>query len=261
MEKRKVAVALHFDGVIGDSVRDSFVQSALAFRDMGGNVPINRAAEKHFRAGRILAGSAGMYYTLMRLIQENPGINFKRMSQEKFNAEFEKDGVAKGKLFDHLVTQHRRDLAAREPEKWLALQRTFPGVKRLIRNLQRKHVVFIASLKDRGLILKLLERSGVDIPEQNIVSMTSKDKVGHIKEVARRAGVPVSKVILIDDSLQFLRDARKAGAEAAMAKWGYSSRAQRKQAKREGIPVVRIPRVFGRSLTLWSRMRKMRRKK
>ena len=261
MEKPKVAIALDFDGVIGDSIGDSFVQSVLAFRDMGGNVSINAAAEKRFRAGRPFAKNADRYYTIIRLIQENPHINFKKMTQQKFDAEFRKDGVVKGKRFDQLVTQHRLELAAREPEKWLALQRIFPGIKRLIGNLQKKHVVFIASVKDKKLITQLLKRSGINIPEQNIVSGSSKDKVGHIKKVSQNAGVPVSKVILIDDSLNFLRDAKKVGAEVAMAKWGYSSRIQRKQAKREGISLIRIPRVFGMSLTLWSRLRKMRRKK
>jgi len=261
MEKPRVAIALDFDGVIGDSIGDTFAQSVLAFREMGGSVPFTRTMEKLFRAGKPFAKDAGGYYTILRLIQENQGINFKRMAQERFDAEVEKDGVAKGRQFDRLVTSHRLDLAAREPEKWIALQRIFPGVKRLIRNLQENYAVFIASAKGKKLIVQLLKEGGINIPGQNIVSGASKGKAGHIKKIAQMAGVPVSRVILVDDSLGFLREAKKIGAEAAMARWGYSTRAQRKQAKREGIPLVRIPRVFGRSITLWSRISKMRRRK
>ena len=260
MAGQKVVVALDFDGVIGDSLGDSFVQSVLAFREMGGNVQASRALEKQFRAGRPLAKDAGSYYTLLRIIQANPHVNFRRMTQAAFDAELQKDGPAKGLHFDELVTKNRLALAKANPEKWFALQRVYPGVKRLVWNLQKKHDVFIASGKNKQLIVRLLERNGFAIPEKNVVSGFSGTKAEQLEKISQVAGVPLGRIILVDDSLGFLRDAKKIGTEVALAKWGYCSRAQRKQARREGIARLRVPRVFGRSLTLWSRLRKMSRK-
>lgn len=258
MTRQKVVVALDFDGVIMDSLGDSFFQSVLAFKEMGGEVQASRAVEKQFRAGRALAEGAGSYFTLLRLIQENPRIDFRKMARAAFDAELQKDGPAKGLRFDRLVTKNRQVLAEKNPEKWFALQRVFPGVKRLVGNLQKKHEVFFASGKDKQLIVRLLERNDFNIPEKNIVSG---NKAEQLRKISRAAGVPLGRVILVDDSLGFLREAKKIGGEAALAKWGYCSRAQRRQARREGIARLRVPRVFGRSLTLQSRLRKMSRKK
>ncbi|MFH1391185.1 MAG: HAD family hydrolase [Candidatus Diapherotrites archaeon] len=260
MAENKVVIALDFDGLIADSIRDSFVQSVNAYNSMGGRFPRIRATEKKFQQGKPFAKNADGYYTLLRLIEQNPKVNFRKMTQEQFDREFERDRTEKGPKFEKRFSEYRRHMQREHPDEWIALNSIFPRVERQIGKLQKKYSVWIATGKDRESVVRLLKKSGINIPADQILSKeNTKSKVEQMRIIAEREGVPVSKILMIDDSLNYLRDVKAVGAEAAMAKWGYSTREQRRQAKREGIPLIRRP-LFGWSFTLAKKLRQMRKK-
>ena len=90
-EKKKIVIAVDFDGVIIDSLKESFLQSVSAYTAMGGNVLGSSKNEKKFRDAKYLAASADTYYTILRLIQQNPNVNFRKMSPGQFQAELRRD--------------------------------------------------------------------------------------------------------------------------------------------------------------------------
>ena len=263
MPNKKIVIALDFDGLIVDSIRESFIQSVRTHKSMGGKVPESRAMEKRFRQGKPLTSGNDTYFTLMRLIAQRPLINFKKMTQEQFDAEFRREDSEKLKKFSALFSKNRKEMHKKNLKQWFALHKTFPGVKRWIQGLQRKNSVWITTGKDKESVLKLLERAGIKISENQILSRDiangNKSKGELLRLVAERERVPIGNVLLIDDAMSYLKEAKEIGAEAALAKWGYSTRKQQRELRREGIPGIRRP-LFGIGFTLSRKLKQMRKK-
>ena len=252
---KKGVVVFDFDGVIGDSVRECFVQSLNAYADLGGRVATSKAVEKAFRSARPLITKTEHFITVLRLIQENPRIDFNKMSQQQFDAEHRKDAGNAGRFAERFYA-HREQMRAISPKEWLALQKSFPKIAKFVAKVQKKNQVFIATTKDKKSVTELLRVYGIRIPEKNIVTKEfSKDKKQQLREIARRAGVSIREVLLVEDAVAQLRQASKIGVRGVLASWGYSTKAQRKEAKGEGIPLMRKANIFGR-VKIWRAQRR-----
>ncbi len=230
-------VAFDFDGVIGDSVKECYVQSLAAY---GGEH--SAVLEKKFREARPLITVVEHFYTVMRMIKEKPSTDFSRMTQEHFFREHEKDTAKAAEFKDRFYNQ-RREMQEMTPQKWRALQGAFPRMAGFIKEVQRKNHVYIATTKDKKSVMELLKSYGVNIPEENILSRDfSKKKNEQLHEIMRRSGFPPHKVLLIEDSLEQILNARKLGIKTMMVPWGYSNRSQVKEAKRKKVPIIKTTR-------------------
>jgi len=235
---KRGVVAMDFDGVIGDSVFENYVLAVSTYKELGGRAEYSPEAERAFRQARPLITKAEHYATIMRLIEQNPHINFSRMTQAQMNAEFVKDKV-RVEPFLAKYYVNRTEMQTNSREKWLALQKSYPGVPKLIASLRRRNQIFIATTKNRDSLVELLKRYGVQIPEQNLVTVEfSKDKRVQLQEIAKRAGVPIKKVVLVDDALEQMNAARQVGAKSVMFTPGYSMPIQRKEARLRRIPMI-----------------------
>ena len=246
MLKKKGVVAFDFDGVIGDSVKECFVQATRAFAEMGSKVKRNRQTERLFREGRPLITKVEHLFTITKMIQENPKVDFGRMTQAQFNATHTQN-TQKAAEFAKRFYKQREMMKTSAPKRWIALQGAFPKIAKFISKIQRKNDVFIATTKDKKSTMELLASYGIKIPESHILSRDfSKDKKVQIQEIAKRAGVTPKEIVLVEDAVKQLRDVRTLGTRGVLVHWGYSTRAQRRSAKREGIPVIKKANVFGR---------------
>ncbi len=218
-------VAFDFDGVIGDSVYECYVQSIKAAKDLNIGVNASKKLEEKFREGRPLITKAEHFYTILRLIKEHPEINFEMMSQARFDAEFKKD-VKRAEQFLERFYHHRAEMRKISPREWTALQKSFPRIAR-----------FIATTKNQTAVVELLKRYGIHLPESHILSKDfSKDKNEQLKEISKRARVPVNQIVLVEDAVKQAQKARSMGAKAVIVPYGYSTAKQRREAKKEGIP-------------------------
>ncbi len=232
-------IAIDFDGVIGDSVKECFVQSVKAYSNLGGKIKTTAETEKQFREARPLTTQPEQFLSVLRLMEQNPKIDFRQMTQQTMNNEFQKD-KKRGKLFNQKFKEHRKEMQKISPKEWFALQRSFPRVAKFVRKLQAGNKVFIATTKDSKSVSDLLKRYGISIPEKNIVAREfSSDKRKQLQEIAFRAGVPIKKIVLLDDAIEQVRGAREIGAKGIIAPWGYITRGQQKQAKKERIPIIK----------------------
>jgi len=236
--EKKGVVAFDFDGVIGDSVFECYVQSVKASKDLGGKLDYSSSIERAFREARPLITKAEHFFTIMRLIEQNPKISFGKIAQTQMNVEFAKD-KEKFKPFLERFYANRKEMQTNQREKWVAPQKSFPNMRKFVSTVGKRNKLFIATTKDKTSVMELLKRYGISIPEQNIVSVEfSKSKAEQLKEIARRANTPVHKVLLIDDALEQMSAAKQAGAKRILYTPGYSTLAQRKAARKEKIPMV-----------------------
>ena len=228
-------VAFDFDGVIGDSVYECYVQSMKATKDLGLGISPSKKVEKAFREGRPLITKAEHFVTILRLIQEHPEINFEMMSQAKFDMEFKKDSKKVERFLERFY-HHRAEMQKISPAEWNALQKSFPKIARFIANVAKGHKVYIATTKNKAAVVDLLEKYGIHLPESHILSKDfSKDKNEQLKEIARQAQVPVGQIVLVEDAVKQAQKARGMGAKAVIVPYGYSTARQRAEAKKAGI--------------------------
>ena len=83
-------------------------------------------------------------------------------------------------------------------------------------------------------------------------------KAKQLAIIANKEGVTNSSVILIDDSLSYLREARSIGAKPVLVRWGFGRKRAIREAKHAGIQSMRLPWFFGRSKQLSKILRQMR---
>ncbi len=235
---KRGVVAFDFDGVIGDSVYECYIQSLKAGKDIGMKVNHSALIEKQFREARPLITKAEHFFTIMRMIEHNPKINFNFVTQEQMNSAFKAD-AQKAQEFLEKFKAHRSEMQKISPREWAALNKSFPRMAKFVRDSSRKNDVFIATTKDKKSVMELLSRYGIHIPEKNIIAVEfSKDKTKQLQEISRLSGKPMKSIVLVEDAIEQIKAARSVGAKAVMAPWGYSTLKQKKEARRGKVPII-----------------------
>ena len=237
MSEEKIIV-FDFDGVIGDSAYECYVQSVKAFSDVGGKLEDSKKVEQKFRQARPFVKIAEDYDVVLRMIEKNPEINFDEIKQadfEKAKGNFKQDFVK----FKERFLASRKEMQARDENAWYALQKDFPGVVKSMNKLAEKFKVVIGTTKDKASTSKLLKFYGAKINEEDIVSKEIfDDKTKQMKYISIKYDVPLENLVFVDDMLEQLRPVVGIGVKPVMADWGYSTKAQKEIAMKEGITLV-----------------------
>jgi len=236
--KKKGVVAFDVDGTIGDTAYECYIQTMSTWPDVGGKVKPSLKVEQQFMSARPLITKREHFFTVMRLIEENPNINFNNVTQAQMNNAFLLD-EKRSKEFNERYIVHRQKMIRENPVRWAKLNRSFPKIAEFIKRVRRNNEIYIATTKDRKSVIELLGRYGIVIPEQNILAVDfSKDKREQLKEISKRSGVPLNKIVLVEDSIEQVKAAREIGAKAVLYKRGYSTLAQKKEARKMKAPIV-----------------------
>ena len=243
--KNLKVIALDFDGVVGDSVYECYVQSIKGFKDLGGKINDSKAVEEAFRKARPFVKIAEDYLVVLRLIESNPNIDFDEISQADFDTA---KGKYKGEFpkFKERFMFYRKEMQSKSENDWFKLQKDFPNVVQNVNKLIDKgYKVVIATTKDKPSIVKLLKQYGCNIKEEDIVHKEIfDDKAKQIKFISLKYDVPVRKITFVDDMVEQVKIVKTTGAKTAMADWGYSTKAQRKEAEDLGIPLVEKENLY-----------------
>ncbi|VVB75448.1 Phosphoglycolate phosphatase [uncultured archaeon] len=242
--ERRGVVAFDFDGVIGDTAYECYVQTMKAWADVGGKTKPSAQVEKQFMQARPLITKRDHFFTVMRMIEENPRINFNNLTQGQMNAGFRADAT-KAKQFDEIYQRHREEMIKNDNARWNRLNRSFPKIAEFIKKVRRGNDIYIASTKTRGSILELLKRYKIDIPASRVLaSEDAKDKAQMLKIISERSGKPLNRIMLVEDAIEQVKVARGTGVKAVLYRRGYSTTAQKKEAKRMGVPIVDFTKKF-----------------
>lgn len=249
-EKKAIAankrgvVAFDVDGTIGDTAHECYIQTMKTWPDVGGKTKPSSKVEKQFIEARPLITKRDHFFTVMRLIEENPNIDFNKLTQAQMDAEFVKD-ANRVDLFNKKYIGHREKMIREDPKRWAKLNKSFPKIAEFIKRVRRQNDIYIATTKDRKSAIELLARYGIKIAEDHVLAVDySKDKREQLKEISRRSGKPLNKIVLVEDSIEQVKAARSIGAKAVLYKRGYSTLGQKKEAKQMGVPIVDWKKKF-----------------
>jgi phosphoglycolate phosphatase-like HAD superfamily hydrolase len=251
-------LALDFDGVICDSVRECFATAVRTYHDF---VPDSRlVARIHARLG-VWPWSAteidtepdfARFGELVPLGNraEDFGVALLAMdldlpipdqeSYDAFHGSTEPDWLD---LFHRRFYEVRSALRADSLRGWLALHFDYPEFTAVLPRLGERAALAVATAKDAESLDLLLDRfqlSGLFAGELRLDKETGVQKTEHLTRLAERLGVPLAAITFVDDKVNHLRKVASLGVRPVLASWGHNTERERAAARALGFEVARL---------------------
>jgi phosphoglycolate phosphatase-like HAD superfamily hydrolase len=241
---------LDFDGVISDSLHESFLTALntyvecvpdhslplaepLFWKDLDAFERKHVFLPARFREMMPLANFAHDYLAVLMSIDQRRRIR----NQQEFDAFKKQLGQSYLKDYAERFYQNRRRLRECYPESWNNLMKPFPGIVKSLKRLSRLGQLAIGSSKDRFSIRTLLDQYGLSecFPENRLLDKdfaeTKKEHVLHFLD----QGISRQKFHFIDDKISHLMGVSPLGVNLYLAGWGYNTPREHLLADAEGI--------------------------
>lgn len=241
--------AFDFDGVLWNSVDECFFLGSEVFREMGEELPGDYGSlRKKFREGRFLAKTGDDFYITLKMMQNNPLIEFENVTYEKYYSYRESYSTGM-KVFAGNFYALRKKMQQEDPEKWLSLQGPFEGILQQLPLIQESfRDLVICSTKDRESIRLLLFRHGLEFSIFGREDSTHKSE--QIKALSEKMETPTEKIIFIDDLVENLNHVTEMGCIGVLAAWGYNNPKVREEARENNFFLLTKENITGQLMTI-----------
>ncbi len=251
-------LALDFDGVLCDGMREYFESTWRAYRALRPAVPPDPPAglfERFARLRPVVESGWEMPALVHALLAGAPEAELRRAWRpEAWLADL---GRARGAVAAEL-DRVRDAWIAQDEAGWLASHRFYPGVIERLRGLADGPVrVFVITTKEGRFAQKLLEGEGLALgPEQVYGKEAQRPKREILRElIARHAEGRALALWFVEDRLKTLQDVKTEraldGAGLFLAAWGYNTPDDREAARRDDRIVLLSPAAFGSDFAAW----------
>jgi phosphoglycolate phosphatase-like HAD superfamily hydrolase len=251
-------LALDFDGVICNSIREVFVvalrtyASLYPYSSLVCDVELQRSGHAWREAD--LSGDP-VYHLFEELLPlgnraEDFGVALGAIErkldigdQERYDAFYRSLDPTWLDEFHSRFYQHRKALRDDDPQGWIGLHSDYkPFTALLLRSAHRARFA-IATAKDGASVNLLLESFGLAglIPADLVLDkQTGVHKTDHLQVLAERLRLPLGDITFIDDKLNHLQRVAQLGVRPVLAGWGYNTAREHALARREGIAVASL---------------------
>lgn len=212
-------IFLDFDGVLFDTVKESYLLSRYAYYRISPFDKINEKEYSLFHSLRHLITNSWNYYFVMKIIDKYQDVDnysdlYKKMIKEDRMAADE---------FDEIFQQKRKDLITNHFEFWNSLDNPYPFFYE-IKKIKDLLNIIIVSTKNEEAILNHCIDYGLKIDDKNIIGKSKlkeyKTKSNFIEEYMTKNNI--SEAIFVEDNLSTLKDCEYIKSLVKLlAKWGY----------------------------------------
>jgi len=237
------ALVLDFDGVISDSVRESFTVASESFLRMRPGSPLRDGdpAELYRRFVELmpLGNRAEDFGTALLAIEEGAALP-DQDAYDRFRSRQDESWLARYHVLFYRV---RREMAATDPDAWYALMQPYPGIRELLRRRAGSAEYAIATSKDGRSVRQLLAHYGLGdlFPAGRVLDKElGENKAVHLEEIRRRTGLEPAAIAFIDDKVNHLDRVAPLGVRCALAGWGYNGERERQLALERGYIVLTL---------------------
>jgi len=259
MKETKKMLVFDFDGVISNSIHDSYVTALNTYIEMVNEhqfplqAPVEPASDifqfekRHpelFEAFRILlpmGNRAEDYYVFMQIMNQHLISSIQDQEAfEEFKATLSKDDLTH---YTQAFYSHRAAQQKKDPEGWSELLPAFPGVIEAIQALSERFVLAIATSKDRESVNLQLSHYGITylFPGHHIVDKDfASSKRDHLRYLQETFKIPFPSIFFIDDKVLHLISVKDLRVQCLLAGWGFNSAREHDIALREGFQVLEI---------------------
>ena len=238
-------LALDFDGVLCDSARETGITGWKAagalWEDMAAPMPPQALLDAYCRTRGVLE-TGYEAILMMRLLAdgEDPDALLETFPQrlQEVIARSGRDAADLKRLYGGTRDRWLQD----DPQEWLSLSPLYPGAAEILSDLPPGAGCCIVTTKEERFVRQLLEYNGIHFAAENIFGLDR----GMRKEAILRnllALQPDRSVHLVEDRLEtlkrFLTQPDLAAVRLHLACWGYNGDAERREAERLKIHLLR----------------------
>lgn len=262
MKNHRPLIAFDFDGVISNSIHDSFVTALNSYIEFKPKhqlpiskpiVPAKRIFEfekKHpdffaaFRSLLPMGNCAEDYYVILRIIEENRTASIG--NQESFDAYKKSLDKSLRNTYDEFFYQFRISLQNKDPDAWAELLPAFPGIPEAVPILARDFMLAIATAKDRRSVDIQLAKYGLAAyfdPGNILDKDYSASKRGHLIRFHELHGTAYDQMHFIDDKALHLVAAADLGVHCYLSMWGFNSEREHAIANEHGFTLLEIDQL------------------
>lgn len=251
-------LALDFDGVICDSLREVFATALATYEALEPASPLIASLRSRHGGGRWptldLAGDPvrHAFETLMPLGNraEDFGVALRAIEasveltgQELYDAFYATVGAEWMAAFHDRFYEQRDAARTADLEGWLALHAPYPAFSALLRRRAGDARLALATAKDRRSARLLLDHLGVgDLFDPGLVldKETGTNKTAHLTAIHDRLGLPFHAITFVDDKVNHLVKVAPLGVRPVLASWGFNSDREHALARELGFAVANI---------------------
>ena len=227
---------LDFDGVVCDSERECFVSSWLTYRQLGeaerqrggaaGAERISLHARRRFRQMRPLIRSGEDYVVIQHILaREQAEEGFRGPdTQPAFDAYRDALGSRRVGHYKSAMADTRGAFLARDKAQWLALNRLYPHMRRLLAAGDLANVR-VLSTKAAPLVCEILRAHRIPIPERAVFHAASNPDGTDARKLdmigAHLDRAPGAHALFVEDQLDHLLGNTDPRITGCLADWGY----------------------------------------
>ena len=241
--KQRSLIALDFDGVICDSVRETCASGWRAARNIWPDdfVAVEPPPDVLQRFIRLRPYLHTGYEAIPLLRMAYDGVEpagYSAGEIEDMKRQIVSDSPVSREEFLRLFSQARDQWIAEDEDGWLSRNRFYDGTLTALKRLQNQHEVFIVTTKQTRFAEKLLQRAGANMSRQRIFGLdTGKSKETIIQELRGRPELRGRATHFVEDRLPTLRRIEQvpelADVSLYLCDWGYNTPEDRAEVKQD----------------------------
>ena len=258
MENPKQILVFDFDGVIANSIHESFMTAINTYIQVvpDHSLPLSNPLTpdrifefekkyddlyRKYAQAMPLGSRAEEYFVVFQLIEKN---DFDQIKNQSHFTQYKMSLPEKErKNYDNLFYKNRAILQKKNPQGWAKLIPPFTGVADAIPALSGRFTLCIATSKDRSSINILLENYGL-LDYFNPGNILDKDfadsKKEHLTRFHKDHHVPYSDIHFIDDKVLHLQSVKNLGVHGYLALWGFNDEREYETARKEGFTLLSL---------------------
>lgn len=231
-------LALDFDGVIADSIRECLVNGFNAFEafkhqrhrivtleDLDSDLIAKATYLRNF-----IRSGADYTFIFLALNEDYP-IN----DQESFDR-FSAKHATQFDDFHRLFYQERERFSKHQHVDWIRLNPLYAGISDFLKRYEPKEHLYIITTKKIPYALKILEANEIPFIESNAYHADRQNpKSNIVSALLNQHQIPPSDFHFIDDQVDTLIKMKTLGIHLYLAEWGYVNEEQRDRAGHEAI--------------------------
>jgi phosphoglycolate phosphatase-like HAD superfamily hydrolase len=259
MSNAKPLLVLDFDGVISDSLHDSYVTSLNVYllAEKTHSLPLTAPLDPpdrifdfekeqphvfgEFKRLIPMGNRAEDYFVIWRLI--GSGTTEDVRSQSDFNRIKERIPREVLDAYGRDFYSVRRERQENNPDEWSSLSPVFEGIPAAFHSLSARYDLAIATSKDIRSITLLLKRYGITSffkPEFILDKDFSYSKKDHLLYFHEKFGIPLDRMHFIDDKVLHLLAVKDLGVKGYLALWGYNTPHEHEMASKAGFRLLNL---------------------
>ncbi|MBN1482525.1 HAD family hydrolase [candidate division KSB1 bacterium] len=239
-------LALDFDGVIVDSIKECLVSGYNAYANYTHEKNIERYDDldphwvKCARAMRNYIRNGEDYVYIAHALANKIAVK----SQRDFD-DFAREHAALRQSFFNFMLNHRIDFSESKPDLWAALNPLYEGMREFIVNYSNKNNFYIITTKKLLFVHKILAANKIQLIRENIFDTSAdKSKKEIIEDILRDRHIRPEQFYFIDDQVDTLIKVQATGVQCLLATWGYNNPEQRRLAENSTIELLGLDRFI-----------------